>query len=217
MSQTEYIYVKEKIRKKIKHTLDKRRYEHTLGVAYTAAALAMRYEENIESAELAGLLHDCAKYMTGEEMLQACEESHIEINAVEHQNLFLLHAKLGAYMAQAVYGVDEPEILSAIKWHTTGHPNMTMLEKIVFIADYIEPNRLQAPNLKQIRHLAFTDIDAAMRAILRDTLEYLDSIHGEIDGMTEETYHYYLSVKPESEKTCVSIDAVSQTNQSMSK
>lgn len=191
-NMTDTAYDKAKIRKKIKKTLDKRRYEHTLGVAYTAAALAMRYEENIEQAELAGLLHDCAKYMTGDEMLTACKEYHIEINEAELNNLFLLHAKLGAYMAEAIYGVCDEKIQSAIKWHTTGHPNMTMLEKIVFIADYIEPNRLQAPNLKQIRQLAFTDIDAAMRMILKDTLDYLDSIHGEIDGMTEETYRYYL-------------------------
>ena len=95
-------------------------------------------------------------------------------------------------MAEHEYGVEDPDILSAIRWHTTGHPDMTPLEKIIFVADYIEPNRQQAPHLKTIRHLAFMDLDEALRVILKDTLDYLDSIHGEIDGMTEETYLYYM-------------------------
>ncbi|MDO5573391.1 MAG: bis(5'-nucleosyl)-tetraphosphatase (symmetrical) YqeK [bacterium] len=182
----------DQIRKKIKHTLEKRRYEHTIGVSYTAAAMAMRYDLNVEQARLAGLLHDCAKYMTDAKIKEVCVEHHIEINETEQKNAFLLHAKLGAYMAEHEYGVEDPDILSAIRWHTTGHPDMTPLEKIIFVADYIEPNRQQAPHLKAIRHLAFIDLDEALRVILKDTLDYLNSIHGEIDGMTEETYLYYM-------------------------
>lgn len=192
MSQKEKVYDKHQIRKIIKRTLEKHRYEHTLGVAYTAAALAMCYEADMEQAELAGLLHDCAKYMNAEDMLRACKEYKIEVSDVERRNPFLLHAKLGRQMAEEIYGVHDTEILDAIKWHTTGHPNMTLLEKIIFIADYIEPNRIEAPNLKQIRHLAFTDLDDAMRIILKDTLDYLDAIKGEVDDMTRKTYEFYM-------------------------
>ena len=89
------------------------------------------------------------------------------------------------------YKIEDPEILSAILYHTTGRPGMTLLEQIIFTADYIEPGRKQAPNLTQIRHLAFTDLDAAVTKILEDTLEYLKSGDGEMDPMTEETYNYY--------------------------
>lgn len=195
MDQIENTYDKEKIRKKIKHTLDKHRYQHTIGVSYTAAALAMNYDEDMRKAELAGLLHDCAKYMPGDEMLKLCKDYQIKVAEIEQKNLFLLHAKLGSYMAEHIYGVTDKDILNAIKWHTTGHPDMTTLEKIIFIADYIEPNRTEAPNLREIRHQAFTDLDEAMRIILKDTLDYLNSIHVEIDRMTEETYQYYMTMK----------------------
>lgn len=195
METSDLQYDQDKIRKKLKHTLNKRRYEHTLGVAYTAAALAMCYEIDVEQARLAGLLHDCAKYIPDDEMLSQCNKLHIEITEAEQRDICLLHAKLGAYMAGAEYKIQDPEIINAIRWHTTGHPDMTMLEKIIFIADYIEPNRQQAPNLKQIRHLAFTDIDEAMRIILKDTLDYLESIHSDIDTMTEDTFQYYLNQK----------------------
>lgn len=195
MDQIENTYDKEKIRKKIKHTLDKHRYQHTIGVSYTAAALAMNYDEDMRKAELAGLLHDCAKYMPGDEMLKLCKDYQIKVAEIEQKNLFLLHAKLGSYMAEHIYGVTDKDILNAIKWHTTGHPDMKTLEKIIFIADYIEPNRTEAPNLREIRHQAFTDLDEAMRIILKDTLDYLNSIHVEIDRMTEETYQYYMTMK----------------------
>ena len=195
METSDLQYDQDKIRKKLKHTLNKRRYEHTLGVAYTAAALAMCYEIDVEQARLAGLLHDCAKYIPDDEMLSQCNKLHIEITEAEQRDICLLHAKLGAYMAGAEYKIQDPEIINAIRWHTTGRPDMTMLEKIIFIADYIEPNRQQAPNLKQIRHLAFTDIDEAMRIILKDTLDYLESIHSDIDTMTEDTFQYYLNQK----------------------
>lgn len=85
----------------------------------------------------------------------------------------MLHAKLGAYFARKIYGVEDKEILHAIQVHTTGEPGMNTLDKIIYIADYIEPNRNKAPNLEEVRKLAFVDLDKAMLKILSDTLNYL--------------------------------------------
>ncbi len=170
---------------------DSKRFEHTLGVEYTAAALAMRYDCDVWAAQIAGLLHDCAKCLTDEKRLSICKRNKIPITAVEKKNPFLLHAKVGAYLAQKKYGIKDEDILSAIRSHTTGRQNMSTLEKIVFIADYIEPGRTHAPSLAEIRKLAFVDLDRAFLRILEDTLDYLNETGGDIDPMTEETWKYY--------------------------
>lgn len=92
------------------------------------------------------------------------------------------------------YGVRDKDIINAILNHTTGRPGMTKLEKIIYIADYIEPNRKQAPNLAEIRKLAFVDLDRALMRILEDTLSYLETIKSDIDPMTQKTYEYYKEV-----------------------
>lgn len=180
-----------KIRKAMAKMQDAKRYEHTLGVAYTATALAMCHGVSLKNAELAGLLHDCAKCLTDEKRLSICEKHNISINDIERRNPFLLHAKVGSYLAMEEYHVYDLDIINAILNHTTGRPGMSQLEKIVFVADYIEPNRKNAPNLTEIRKLAFEDLDQAMVRILRDTLLYLESTEGEIDPMTRKTYDYY--------------------------
>jgi|GEM_PF-174146 len=183
--------VLKKLTREMEKVQEPKRFVHTQGVEYTAAALAMRYGEDVERAQVAGLLHDCAKCMGNDKLLSACEKHHIPVTDVERRNPYLLHAKVGSYLAKKEYKVEDPEILSAILYHTTGHPNMTLLEKIIFTADYIEPGRKQAPNLKIIRQMAFIDLDAAVKKILEDTLDYLRSGDGEMDPMTEETYQYY--------------------------
>ena len=131
------------IRKRLKKELDKGRYEHTKGVMYTAGCMAMAYETSIEQAMLAGLLHDCAKCIPDDEKLQICEEHDIPINAVEYESPFLLHAKLGAYLAETVYEVKDPEILHAIKVHTTGAPDMSIRSSILRIISSREGTRPQ--------------------------------------------------------------------------
>lgn len=169
---------------------DAKRFAHTLGVEFTAAALAMRYQADVTDAQIAGLLHDCAKCLTDEKRVDICEKHQIPMTEIERRNPFLLHAKVGEYLAREKYGITNPDILNAIRFHTTGRENMSLLEKIVFIADYIEPGRRQAPNLADIRQLAFTDLNAAMLKILEDTLSYLKATGGELDPMTEITYEY---------------------------
>lgn len=175
----------------VKENLDAIRYEHTMGVMYTAAAMAMRYDMDLQKALVAGLLHDCAKCISSDKKISLCEEHGITISESERKNPSLLHAKLGAFFAEEKYGVKENDILEAITYHTTGRPNMSLLDKIVFIADYIEPNRVQAPHLEQIRKLAFEDIDACLYMILEDSLAYLQTRSEVIDPMTEQTYLYY--------------------------
>lgn len=179
------------LRKQMEKIQDEKRYEHTLGVAFTAASLAMRYGADVKQAQVAGLLHDCAKCMTNEERLSICKKNKLEVTPVEKANPFLLHAKVGAFLAKEKYGIQDEEILSAVRCHTTGRPNMTLLEKIVFTADYIEPSRKTAPNLDEVRTMAFQNLDIALCKILSDTLNYLDTVDQEIDPMTKETYHYY--------------------------
>lgn len=182
-----------KIRSKLEKEQDSKRYEHTLGVASTAQMLAVLYGQDPQSAYIAGLLHDCAKCFTNKKRLNICHKKNILITEVEERNPFLLHAKVGRYIAEKDYGVDDPDILNAIAYHTTGRPQMSLLEKIVFIADYIEPGRKNAANLTEIRRLAFRDLDHALLQILQDTLSYLNASGNEIDEMTQKTYLYYKS------------------------
>lgn len=189
-----------KIRKAMEKALDTKRYEHTLGVSYIAAALAMCYDAQIKSAEIAGLLHDCAKCLSDEKRIAICEKHNININEIERRNPFLLHAKVGSYFAMEEFHVTDQDIIRAILNHTTGRPGMSLLEKIIFVADYIEPNRVQAPNLKELRKIAFQDIDKALLIILEDTLRYLHSIDQEIDPMTQKTYDYYRNLVDESKE-----------------
>ena len=179
------------LKRDLKKNMDESRYEHTLGVMYTSAALAMRYECDLDKALLAGLMHDCAKCMPNAKKLKMAEKHGLEITEIEQKNPFMLHAKVGALLAEKKYDIEDPEVLSAIRWHTTGKPDMTLLEKIVYVADYIEPKRDKAPNLKEIRKLAFVDLDRALLKILEDTLNYLGDSPAEVDTMTKATYDFY--------------------------
>lgn len=181
----------EKMKKKLAKYLDEDRYLHTMGVMYTCAALAMAHGYDIKTAQAAGLLHDCAKCIPNKKKLKMCDQSGIPVTTFEAEHPFLLHAKLGAYVAKKKYDIEDEEILSSITWHTTGKPEMSVLEKIVYIADYIEPMRDKAPNLEPIRMLAFRDLDECMYEILKDTLSYLGENPKDIDSTTQDAFFYY--------------------------
>lgn len=171
--------------------LDAKRYAHTVGVAYTAASLAMRYDADIEKAYLAGLLHDCAKCIETDEKLALCKKYKVKLTQFEIDNPFLIHAKLGSCLAEKKYGIEDPEVLSAIRYHTTGKPDMSLLEKIVFSADYIEPGRKLIPGLEEIRKTIFIDFDRAVCLILEGTMRHLKNKEQPIDGLSLEAYDYY--------------------------
>ena len=184
------------IKADLKDKLPKKRYEHTLGVAYTSAALAMRYGEDIVKAELAGVLHDVAKgekvsklkdYMDGF-IDPYTDKSYVAL--VSDKAPQILHAIYAPFLARKNYNIEDKDILSAIRWHTTGKKDMSMLEKIVFVADYIEPNRKKLQKLDNIRKLAFEDIDIALYEIVKSTIEYLYTSKMHINNMTLDCYNW---------------------------
>ena len=179
------------IRKHLKKKLNPMRYEHTLGVSYTCMALAMRYSADLDQAEMAGLLHDCAKRYDDVTIIRKCQERGVELTESELRAPAVIHAKLGAWMAEHKYGITDPEILSAIACHTTGKPAMSLLDKILYVADYIEPRRDKAPNLPVLRRLAFEDLDEALYQILDSTRNYLKKTGTAEDDTTERTWEYY--------------------------
>lgn len=187
-------YNLKKMQKKLQKYQDEARFTHTLGVMYTSAALAMRYGCDLTKAEVAGLLHDCAKCIPNKKKIKICKKQGIPITPSEEENPFLLHAKVGTYIASEKYHIEEEEILSAIRYHTTGKANMSLLEKIIYVADYIEPWRNKAPNLDEIRAMAFEDLDLALYVILKSTLSYLKKRSCAIDETTREAYEYYQEV-----------------------
>ena len=181
------------IRKQVKKSFgkNKSRYWHTIGVANTSACLAMCYQEDMERAYVAGLLHDCAKCLSNEVLLEQCKMNGIPISESEYRSPYLLHAKLGAYYAASIYGIDDEEICSAIRFHTTGRPGMTRLEEIIFIADYMEPFRKEAGNLDEIRQIVFKDISLAIYKVTESTIKYLKERNQMIDDETIRTCEYY--------------------------
>jgi len=189
-----------RINRKVKRHLDKERYEHTLGVMYTAGALAMRYGSDLEQALIAGLLHDCAKCISDEKRLKLCEQYHLDVSRAEQENPSLLHAKVGALLTVQKYRIHDKDIVDAIACHTTGKPEMSLLDKIIYIADYIEPGRFKSPNLDKVRELAFQDIEECLYIILESSLNHIRSKGSVIDPMTETAYLYYKNIRNKSQQ-----------------
>ncbi|MCR5420675.1 MAG: bis(5'-nucleosyl)-tetraphosphatase (symmetrical) YqeK [Lachnospiraceae bacterium] len=178
-----------KMEKKLKH----HRYIHSIGVAGISSALAMKYGEDVYKAQIAGILHDCAKSFPDSQLIKLCRKNNIEISDFEEKHGFLLHAKYGAYLAETKYGIKDEDIINSIRWHTTGRKNMSLLEKILFISDYIEPTRFKAVNLNKIREKVFNgnDIDEVLLMIMGDTIDYLSKYPEDIDETTKTAFEYY--------------------------
>ena len=162
---------RDKMEYKLKKELDRQRFEHTLGVEQTARQMARVFGEDEEKAALAGLLHDCAKCMPLSQMIKAARRA--DVDPVMKESKALMHAVAGRCVAQDVYGIQDENVLGAIRWHTTGRAGMTRLEKIIYLADVIEPNRKPYPGLEDLRALCMQDLDSAMHAALRQSLEHV--------------------------------------------
>ena len=163
----------EQILEKLRETLSPHRYQHTIGVAETAGRLAPRFGVSPAKAYLTGLLHDCAKSIEPETMRALIRESISDADALELASESVLHAPAGSVIAEREYGVRHPEILSAIRRHTLGDPHMTALEALIYVSDFIEPNRPQFKGIEEVRTLAEKDIFAAMYCCARYTCEYI--------------------------------------------
>lgn len=163
----------EKIKKDLKQTLSEKRYMHSISVMHMAEELAKIYNVDIETAKIAGILHDNAKEMTSQEMLDYIKKNNINISEVEKVNISLLHGKIGADIAKIKYGVNE-QIQNAIKYHTTTNPNMDKLAKIIYVSDKIELNRkTDLFDIESERELAKKDLDKALLLIINNTTQYL--------------------------------------------
>ncbi len=184
-------YSVEEIQNDLRNQFKGKRFIHTLGVQYTSICLAMKYGADLKKAELAGLLHDCAKQIPDKDMIHLCESNNELISDMEYEQPFLLHGKAGACIARDKYGIDDEDILNAMRFHTTGRADMTLLEKIVFVADYIEPGRKEAKHLDLLRKMAFENLDETVLLILEQTLEYLEETNKRIDVHSIMTRDYY--------------------------
>lgn len=152
-----------------KYITDEKRYSHSLGTMKMCKVLAERYNVDIEKAEKTGLMHDIAKEIIDEEAFKYVKENDIEITEVEKCNTKLLHGKIGADLCKKIYNFDE-DMCMAIKWHTTGRANMSILEKIVFCADKVEENR-KYDNVEYYRDLAMRNLDQAILEIIDWTIK----------------------------------------------
>lgn len=150
--------------------LSNKRLEHCLNTSNTAVKLAERYGSNLEKARIAGLLHDCARDFDTQKLLAMAKANCLVIDAIEREMPVLLHASLGAIVAKQEFGVKDDKILKAITLHTLGEPEMGMLDKIVYLADKIEPGR-RFPGVDLLRKAAFEDLDRAVLQSLDMTIE----------------------------------------------
>lgn len=162
---------KDKALQIIKQHLPEKRYIHTLGVLETAILLAEKYGVNTKKAELAAIFHDYAKYRPVSEMRAIVIEQKMG-NTFLTYGRELLHAPVGAYLVKKEVGIDDEEVLDGIRYHTTGRPNMTILEKIIYLSDYIEPNR-SFPGVEEVRMLAQKDLDEALIKAISNTIMFL--------------------------------------------
>lgn len=169
--------------------LKPKRMPHVLGTEGEAAKLARRFGADETKARVAGLLHDCTKKLGMAEQLALCKQYGIRLDPLEQKALKLLHAKTGAAIARHVYGVDD-EVYQAILYHTTGRANMTLLEKILYLADYIEPSREFAndPDVVRLRETVYEDLDRGLLLGLTMTVT-------EMEGMGNPVHHDTLDAR----------------------
>ncbi len=196
-SEAKYKYSLFELSEMLAQKLSPKRLEHSHAVAYTAAAIAMKNgTKDLMPFVYAGLLHDCGKYMYGDEFIEFCDSHGIVIDEDEKKLTSVLHGKVGAYLAKTEYGIDDEDILNAIAHHTDGRPGMSYLEKVIHIADHIEPMRSfdMEPPLSEIRRLAFEDIDMAIYLMDKAIIDYLSGVGKIITKQSYETVAYFEKV-----------------------
>lgn len=180
------LYNEEKILEKLRKHISKHRYEHTIGVADTAQRLAERFGVDPYRARLAGLLHDCAKGMEHKEMYSLVKENVPDVDESELDSRAVLHAPAGMVVARSKYGVRDRQILSAIRKHTLGDAEMSALDALIYVADFIEPGRKAFPGLKKAREAAETDIFKALRICAELSSAYIAEQGLEVHPRTQE-------------------------------
>ena len=168
--------------------LKESRVAHVLGCRDTAVELAKRWGANEEDAARAALLHDITKALSPALQLTLCREYGIVLDVFSQENPKTLHALTGSLVAERIFG-ENKAVVEAIRWHTTGKANMSILEKIIYVADYMEPNR-DFPGVEQLRSLAYSDIDKALKLGLEMTLRLLQQQNRQVSAGSREALAY---------------------------
>jgi predicted HD superfamily hydrolase involved in NAD metabolism len=166
-----------------------KRLEHILGVEKTAHALALHYCEDAQKAAWAGLLHDLAKHFSARKLLAEAHRFGLVIDPVCQKNPHLLHADIGAELAQELFGEMDPQVLNAIANHTLGNPEMDRLSQILYLADWIEPMR-KGPDVDHLRTIAWDNLDEAVMLGCFYVLEDLSKNGQAIHPRTQSTYDW---------------------------
>ena len=170
--------------------LKPKRMPHVLGTEQEAVRLAERYGADVTKARIAALLHDCTKKLDMDEQLALCKKYHIPLDELERKALKLLHSKTGAAIARDVFAVDD-DVYNAILYHTTGKPDMTLLEKIIYLADYIEPTR-DFPGVEALRRTVYEDLDRGLLMGLTMTIDEMEEMGNPVHHMTRDARDYLM-------------------------
>lgn len=178
---------REQALKIVKEQLTDHRYQHTLGVMETAIALAKQYGADEKKAETAAIFHDYAKFRPKDEMKQIILMQNYPQDLLEYHSE-LWHAPAGAYLVEMEAGIRDKEVLEAIQYHTSGRPGMTLLEKIIYLADYIEPGR-HFPGVEEVRSLAKENLDAALIQAVKNTILFLMKKNQAVYPVSFQTYN----------------------------
>ena len=181
----------EEIKKYLKENLKESRYNHTLGVCETSIKLAELNGISREKAEIAALVHDVAKNLSKEQMMKIIKDNNIILSNVEKENMNLWHSIIAPIVAEEKLGITDEDILDAVRWHTTGKEDMSVLTKIIYIADMIEPGR-SFPGLEDIRKETFEDLDKGVYTGLTHSIQFLLSKNLLIDENTIKARNYFL-------------------------
>ncbi|MBE3570400.1 MAG: bis(5'-nucleosyl)-tetraphosphatase (symmetrical) YqeK [Bacillales bacterium] len=175
----------------VKEQLTEHRFQHTLGVMEAAIKLAAKYGADKKKAELAAIFHDYAKFRPKEEMKQIIIQQEMDPKLLQfHTELW--HAPVGAYLTKTEAGIEDEEVLDAIRYHTSGRPNMTVLEKVIYLADYIEPGR-QFPGVDEVREMAERSLDEALIQALKNTIVFLLKKNQPVFPDTLDTYNHLVN------------------------
>ena len=170
--------------------LKPKRMPHVLGTEQEAVRLTRRYGGDETQARIAALLHDCTKKLEMPEQLALCKQYGIELDELEQKALKLLHSKTGAAIARSVFGVEDA-VYDAIWYHTTGRPDMTRLEKILYLADYIEPSR-DFPGVEELRRAVYEDLDHGLLLGLNMTIQEMEEMGNPVHHQTRDARDYLL-------------------------
>ena len=177
----------------LKEKLDNKRFLHSLGVAETAQELAIKNEVDPELAYLSGILHDYGKNISCENLIKIAENNKLITDEIEKKNPFLLHGPVGAYLLEKELGIKNREVLEAVRYHTTGKPNLGKLGLIIYIADLIEPNR-RLTGIETIRKLAYQDLYKGVLTGINYTLVHVIEQNQPIHSLSIDARNWLLDI-----------------------